>query len=105
EAGLVTGMARGRGSATRLADIADVKRRLTGRAHFFRQGPDEVERDGLAPVAVAAGANRLLTPPAERQGLRALPAAGRIEADRLGGAGGGRRHLTPFLGRRREGRE
>src|SRR5712672_832755 len=66
EAGLVTGMARGRGAATRLADIADIKRRLACGAHLFRQRLDEVECDGLAPIAVAADANHLVAGTVER---------------------------------------
>jgi hypothetical protein len=57
EAGLMAGMAgRGR-AAARLADVADIERRLAGGAYSFRQGLDELERDGLAPVAIATDAN------------------------------------------------
>src|SRR3984893_16144460 len=43
QAGLVTGMTGDGRTAARLADIADIKRRLARGAHFFRQRLDEVE--------------------------------------------------------------
>src|ERR1700730_2952352 len=46
EARLVAGMSGDRRTAARLADIADIKRRLARGAHLFRQRLDEVERDG-----------------------------------------------------------
>jgi hypothetical protein len=84
EAGLMAGMAARRGPAARLADVADVERRLAGGAHLLAEALDEVEGDGLAPVAVAADADGLVARPVERQGLRALQAAGGVEADGLG---------------------
>src|SRR5579883_3618714 len=83
EAGLVAGMAVRRRTAARLADVADIERRLASGADLGGEVPDVLQHHRLAPVAVAADADRLIARPVERQGLRPLQAACAIEADRL----------------------
>src|SRR5690349_15334239 len=83
EAVLMAGMAGRCRAAARLADVADQKRRLPSGMHLGAQGLDELQGDRLAPVAVAADADRLVPHAVKRKGLGALDAAGRIKADRL----------------------
>src|SRR5689334_12593863 len=95
----MAGMAGGRRAAAWLADIADQKRRLAGGMHLGAQGLYKLQGDRLAPVAVAADPDRLVAHTIEGQGLRALDAAGRIEADRLRRPGRGCFDVGPVEGR------
>ena len=105
EPDLMAGMARWRRTAARLADVADIERRLAGSPHLLGQSLDEVDGDGLSPIAIAADADRFVARSVERQGLRALQAARRVEPDRLWRTGRRRGGLRPLLGRRGKGDE
>src|SRR5262245_53592189 len=69
EASLMAGMAGGGGPAARLTDVADVEMGLARGAYLLREGRDEVDGDGLTPIAIAADADRLVARRFERKGL------------------------------------
>src|SRR5262249_38273330 len=92
---LVAGVAGRRRTAARLADVADIDLRLAGRLHCVGQPLDVLQHHRLAPVAVAADADRLVARSVERQRLSALQAACGVEADRLRRTGRGRGNGRP----------